>query len=51
MGCEVGVATTPEVEEEEVRKQRILPKLLNTCSVINKIVFMIMGWWSSLGMK
>ena len=23
MGCEVGVATTPEAEEEEVRKQRI----------------------------
>ena len=31
MGCEVGVATTPEAEEEEVRKQRI------------KIVFVIMA--------
>ena len=37
MGCEVGVATTPEAEEEEVRKQRILPKHLHLLSMTNQI--------------
>ena len=42
MGCEVGVATTPEAEEEEVRKQRSLPKLLhllNDCGHDNELLW------------